>query len=148
MKRTPSILMAAALFGFAAAAQAVEFRAIGSTPAVLYDAPSLKGRKTFVAPRGMPVELVLNYGEWTKVRDASGGLAWVESRALVSKRNVVVNVPNARVRAAAEDSAPLAFTADRGVLLELVEPMNAGWVRVRHADGQTGFVRAAEVWGE
>jgi SH3-like domain-containing protein len=141
-------LFAATLLGFAIAAHAVEYRAIGAAPAVLYDAPTAKGRKVFVAPRGMPVEVVLTYGEWTKVRDAAGDLAWVETRTLAPRRNVVVSVPNARVRTAANEAAALAFTADRGVLLEIAEPMTAGWVRVRHNDGLVGFVHAGEVWGE
>ena len=109
---------------------------------------SAKGRKVFVAPRGMPVEVVLTYGDWTKVRDAAGDLSWVESKMLTPKRNVVVNANSARVRATAEDGAAVVFTADKGVLLEIADPVAAGWVKVRHRDGQGGFVKANEVWGE
>lgn len=132
----------------ALAAPAVEFRSVGAAPAVLYDAPSAKGRKLFVAPRGMPVEVVLTYGAWVKVRDVAGDLAWVEAKALTGKRNVVVKAASARVRSATEDNAPIVFTAEKGVLLEIAEAAPAGWVKVRHRDGQSGFVRAAEVWGE
>jgi SH3-like domain-containing protein len=130
------------------AAHALEFKSVGAAPVVLYDAPSPKGRKLFVAPRGMPVEVVLTYGEWTKIRDAGGDLSWVESKALTARRNVIVSTGSARVRAQAEDSAAVVFTADKGVLLELVDTASMGWVRVKHRDGQGGFVRAADVWGE
>jgi SH3-like domain-containing protein len=129
-------------------AHALEFKSVGATPAVLYDAPSAKGRKVFIAPPGMPVEVVLTYGEWSKVRDAAGDLSWIESKALTPKRNLVVLSNSARVRAAAEDNAAVVFTADKHVLLELVDGAGAGWLRVRHRDGQSGFVKAAEVWGE
>ena len=143
------IAAAAALASCAAfAAPAVEFKSVGAAPAIMYDAPSAKGRKVFVAPRGMPVEVVLSYGEWNKVRDASGDLAWVEVKALTSKRHLVVTAASARVRASAEEVAPVVFTADKGVLLEMVDPAVSGWVKVRHRDGQSGYVRAAEVWGE
>lgn len=148
MKSIRPALLAASLLFVASAAQALEFKSVGAAPAVLYDAPSLKGRKVFAAPRGMPVEVVLTYGEWTKVRDANGDLSWVESKMLAPRRNVIVSAASARVRSAAEESAQLAFAADKGVLLELVDPAVGGWVKVRHRDGQTGFVRAAEVWGE
>jgi Bacterial SH3 domain len=39
------------------------------------------------------------------------------------------------------------FAAAQDVVLELVEVAPNGWLRVRHADGATGFVRAAQVWG-
>jgi SH3-like domain-containing protein len=139
---------AIALSVTAGAAQALEFKSIGASAAVLHDAPSAKGRKVFIAPPGMPVEVVLTYGEWSKVRDATGDLSWVESKMLSPKRSIVVVANSARVRASAEESAAVVFTADKNVLLEFVEPGGSGWLRVRHRDGQGGFVKAAEVWGE
>ncbi|HJV53620.1 MAG TPA: SH3 domain-containing protein [Noviherbaspirillum sp.] len=130
------------------AASPIEYKSVGAVPAILYDAPSAKGRKLYVAPRGMPVEVVLTYGEWNKVRDANGDLSWIEAKRLSSRRTAVVRAASAKIHASASDGAPLVFTADKGVLLELVEPIAAGWVKVRHRDGQSGYVRAAEIWGE
>ncbi len=132
----------------AAPAMAADFKSVGASPAVMYDAPSERGRKVFVAPRGMPVEIVLSYGEWTKVRDVSGDLSWVEAKALESRRHVVVNVAGAKVRTGADEGSPVVFTADKGVLLELAEPISSGWVKVRHRDGQGGYIRAVEIWGD
>jgi SH3-like domain-containing protein len=149
MKSARSIALAVLLLPLAAgAAHAIDFKSVGAAPAILYDAPSEKGRKVFVAPHGMPVEVVLTYGEWTKVRDVAGDLAWVESKALSLKRNVIANVASVKVRTAADESSTVVFTADKGVLLELAEPIGSGWVKVRHRDGQGGYVRANEVWGE
>lgn len=142
-----TLLLASALLLPAAVAQAVDYKSVGAAPAVLYDAPSDKGRKVYVAPRGMPVEVVLTYGDWTKVRDAGGDLAWVPSKALVASRSLVT-LSAARVRAAADEASPVVINADKGILLELQEPASSGWLRVRHRDGLTGYVRAADVWGE
>lgn len=129
--------------------QAVEFKSVGNTPSIMYDAPSVKGKKMFIAPRGMPVEIVLSYGDWSKVRDASGGLAWLTSKSLVNKRNVLIVSNGAKIRASADDGAYIVFTADKGVLLELLDgSRSGGWLKVRHQDGQTGFIKASEVWGE
>lgn len=148
MKAARLFLLSAATLCAAGAAHALEFKSVGAAPAVLYDAPSAKGRKVFVAPRGMPVEVVLTYGEWAKVRDAGGDLAWVESKMLTPKRTLVVKAASARVRESAADTAPVAFIADKGVLLDMLEPAGNGWIKVRHRDGQSGFVKAAEVWGD
>lgn len=129
-------------------AQALDYKSIGAAPAVLYDAPSLRGKKVFVAPRNMPVEVILSYGEWTKVRDASGDLSWVESRLLAPKRFVMVKTAAAKVHTAADETSAGIFAADKGVLMELVEPASSGWVKVRHRDGQVGFVKAGDVWGD
>ena len=145
-----SVPICLALVGMSVAghASALDFKSIAATPAVLYDAPSARGKKVFVAPRNMPVEVILTYGEWSKVRDASGDLAWVESKALAAKRFVIVKTALSRIRSAAEEGSPTVFSAEKAVLLELVEPVSSGWVKVRHRDGQTGFVKASEVWGE
>ncbi|WP_019142126.1 SH3 domain-containing protein [Noviherbaspirillum massiliense] len=148
MKFARPIAFLALVFAACGVAHATEFRSVGAAPAVLYDAPTEKGRKVFIAPRGMPVEVVLTYGAWTKVRDASGDLSWIESKMLSPRRSVIVSAASAKVRTAADDNAPLVFTADKGVLLELADPVASSWIRVRHRDGQAGFVKAAEIWGE
>lgn len=129
-------------------AQALDFKSIGAAPAVMFDAPSSRGKKVFVAPRNMPVEVILVYGEWSKVRDASGDLSWVESKALAPKRFVIVKAASSRIHVGPEDGSATVFSAEKGVLLELVEPVSSGWVKVRHRDGQSGFAKATEVWGD
>lgn len=151
MKTFRPLAAAAALLctlGAAGSAHALEYKSIGAAPAVLYDAPSEKGRRVFVAPRNMPVEVILTYGDWTKIRDAAGDLSWVSSKALSPARYLVVTAPLAKVHAAADDASPMVFAAAKGVLLELAEPVSGGWIRVHHRDGATGFVRAADVWGD
>jgi len=148
MKRLPLII--AALLGtvLCHSANALDFKSVGAAPAVMYDAPSEKGRRVYVAPRFMPVEVVLTYGEWSKVRDAAGTLSWIQSKTLTAKRMLVVNVANARIFNAADEQSPVVFTADKNVLLEMVDNPAGGWVKVRHRDGQTGFAKAGDVWGD
>ena len=132
-----------------APAVAADYNAIGTEPAILYDAPTLRGNKTFIAPRGMPVEVIVAQGDWARVRDASGGLAWVEKKMLTDRRAVVVNASGgAIVHASADEASPAVLRAQTGVLLEMMAAASGGWVQVRHHDGQTGFVKANEVWGE
>ena len=144
---SPRLIAVAVFLLASAAAQAFDFKTVGNTPAILYDAPSLKGGKLYVAPRGMPVEVMLSYGDWVKVRDASGEMAWTEASALSGKRNVVVRSAGAKVRPAPDDSAPVLMTADKGVLLELADPQVSSWVKVRHKDGIIGYIKANDVWG-
>ena len=142
---------AAIAIGLACAAPvlAAEYKSIGNDPAILYDAPTLRGTRTFVAPRGMPVEVIVAQGDWARIRDASGGLAWVEKKMLVDRRTVVVNVSaGATAHVSADEASPAVFRAQTGVLLDLVAPPSGGWVQVRHRDGQAGFVKVGEVWGE
>ena len=142
-----SAVLFAAVAMLAPAAMAADFKSVGGSPAIMFDAPSERGRKVFVAPRGMPVEVILSYGEWAKVRDVSGDLSWIEARALDARRHVIVNTAGGKVRSAADEASPVVFTADRGVLLELADPQSTVWIKVRHRDGIIGFIKAADIWG-
>jgi len=131
-----------------AAASAADFRAVTEEAAVLYDAPSAQSKKLFVVSRGYPLEVIVVVEGWVKVRDANGTLSWVDAKQVSNKlRTVIVKTPLAQVRQAADDNAPVAFQAQQDVLLELTEVIAGGWLRVRHRDGVSGFVRVSQVWG-
>jgi SH3-like domain-containing protein len=135
------------LASLAGAAAAAEFRSLAERPAVLYDAPSNKADRLFVASRFYPFEVLVKLDQWTKVRDANGEVAWIENKALGDRHTVIVTVPLADVRAGPGPQAALVFEAYKQVLLEVVEAPADGWVKVRHRDGQQGFIRTAHVWG-
>jgi SH3-like domain-containing protein len=99
------------------------------------------------------LEVIVALENWTKVRDV-GEIGWVEKKTLAERRTLVVRVPLAEIRATPDDAAPLLFRAELNVLLEPAEAVTSasataspGWVKVRHRDGQTGFVRVAQVFG-
>lgn len=142
-----SILVLLGLSSVSGLSQALEFRSIGPAPIVMYDAPSTRGMKIYVAPAGMPVEVILTSAAWCRVRDMNGDLSWVEAKDLVTRRNLVVKTATARIRVAPEESAAMVFSAEKNVLLEMAEPAIGAWVKVKHRDGQAGFVRTSEVWG-
>lgn len=130
----------------APSAFALDYRSVIEA-APVYDAPSAKSKPLFVALAGTPVEVVVSLDGWSKVRDSKGDLTWIEKKHLSEKRTVMVRFDRAQVRAAADDKAALAFEAERDVVLELLEAAPGGWVKVKHRDGQTGFLKAPQVWG-
>lgn len=146
MKRLGALLVIAGAAGWHGGAAAAEFRSVAEKAAVLYDAPSVKAKKLYVLSQGYPVEIVVAVEGWAKVRDASGELTWIESRHLAEKRTVLVKAPLAPVREAADDKAAVVFQAQQDVVLELVE-IAGGWLRVRHRDGQAGYLRVSQAWG-
>jgi SH3-like domain-containing protein len=143
----PALLLGLAALCAAVPAQAAEYRSL-ATAAVLYDGPSKAARKLFAGPRGMPLEVISTLGQWVKVRDMAGDVIWVE-RTDLTERRAVVTASLVAVRQQPQDTAPTVLNADRGVLLDLVEGGEpaGGWLRVRHREGGTGWVRSTEVWG-
>ncbi len=132
----------------AAEAHALDYGSVASQSAILYDAPSLKAKKLYVASRYLPLEQVVRLNDWVKVRDQSGSLAWIEKSALSSRRFVVVTAALASVRQSADTASPLLFQVRKDVALEWQASTGTGWVKVRHTDGVAGYVSVAEVWGD
>ncbi|HET7765469.1 MAG TPA: SH3 domain-containing protein [Burkholderiales bacterium] len=135
------------LVALAAPTAAAEFRTIAENGTLMYDAPSIKAKKLFVASRDYPVEVVVSVDAWVKVRDRAGDLSWVERKALSDKRTVVVTAPFADVRQSPNDQAPLVFQAQQGVVLDVAEPQAGAWIKVRHVDGQIGYLKISQIWG-
>ncbi len=149
MKRGAGAVLGMAAAFLALPALALDYRSIESPAAVFYDAPAASARKLFVVSRLYPVEVVVALGDWVKVRDVTGALAWVEKKDLGDRRTVLVTAALADVRRDPADTAPLAFRAEKDVALEVVAEAKAtpGWAKVKAADGRSGFVKFSQVWG-
>ena len=83
-----------------------------------------------------------------------GAFGWIPNKSLSDKRMLLVRVPVAEIRANPDDGSPLVFRAEQNVMLDLAESAASpgttatpGWVKVRHRDGQSGYVRVNQVFG-
>jgi SH3-like domain-containing protein len=146
-KLTVSGALLCAALGMATCAHAFDFVSVAE-PAILYDAPSIKAKKLFVATRYLPLEQVVTLDNWVKVRDVSGQLYWIEKRSLSSKRFVIVNVPVAEIHAGSDEKSAVVFKAPQQLALEWLGDAEGGWVKVRHLDGTAGYIKITEVWGD
>ncbi|KPC54324.1 SH3 domain-containing protein [Amantichitinum ursilacus] len=128
------------------AVHALDIRSAVRHGVVLYQAPQDSAQKLFVISRNTPVEVLSEADAWVRVRDRDGTLAWVH-KADLSTKHIVVAIKALDVRQQADQSSPVVLHADKDVLFELVDNNRAGWLKVKHRDGATGYVRIEEVWG-
>lgn len=128
-------------------ASAVEYLSVLSQ-ADLYDAPSLHAKKQGTVSGTMPYEVVVSLSDWIKVRDFTGKMYWLEARTLSKKRSLLTTAMRADVLQQPIFSSSLLFQVGQYVSLEWLETTGTGWVKVRHADGEVGYVRSEDVWGE
>ncbi len=129
-------------------AEALEFKSVAVPKAVLYDAPSASAKKILLLSQNYPVEVIVNLGEWLKVRDAQGAISWVEAKQLSDRRTVMVITANAEIRSGADVASNLLATVDKDVVLEIADTkLTNGWLKIKHRDGITGFVLISSVWG-
>ena len=139
------IAMAGLAFSFSASA--LEFRSVALPKVISYDAPSKEASKLFILSSGYPVEVIVNLGDWIKVRDQQGGLSWLESKSLSAKRTALV-LTKTDIKATEDFTAALVATVEKDVVLELVAgATKSGWQKVKHRDGVIGFVPVDKLWG-
>jgi SH3-like domain-containing protein len=127
---------------------ALEFRSVAINKAILYDAPSTEAQKLYVIGSGYPVEVIVNLGEWIKIRDHFGALSWIQGKQLSTKRMALVVDDKTELKQSEDESAPLLATFEKDVVVEVLSgSAKSGWVKVKHRDGVTGFVRSTALWG-
>jgi SH3-like domain-containing protein len=128
-------------------ASAMDFRSIAVPKAVLFDAPSAQAKKLYLLWQGYPVEIIVNLGDWVKVRDNQGTLTWVEAKSLSSDRTVIVMKDLVSMHQSADANSSVVSQLQKDVVLDYIETAAGGWVRVKHRDGLTGYVQTTSVWG-
>ena len=139
-------LLLIALACFPSLASALDYRSVASV-AVLYDAPSLQAKRLYVVGKYFPLEVIVDLDGWSRIRDSKGELAWIEKKYLSDQRIVLVTTPLAEVRQSADVKAPIVFKAEQSVVLEFIENASGGWAKVRHRDGQSGYIKISQIWG-
>ncbi len=143
MVRVAGIFLALILGGKVFAAEYMS----AAAPTIIYDAQSLKATKIFVASRYYPFEVMVKLSGWVKVRDFAGDMGWVESKNLSDKRTVIVTAAQAEIYAAPDATSGMVILAERNVVLEPLEAPAKNFVKVKHRDGQTGYVKVEQIWG-
>jgi len=125
-----------------------EFRSVAFAKTILYEAPSATTKKLYLVGEGYPLEIIVNLGDWLKVRDPYGTLSWAESKNLQSKRTVIVKVDKANIFKDPESKSALVATIEKDVVIELSDPLIAnGWIKVRYQQDLDGYIQTSQVWG-
>lgn len=95
--------------------------------------------------KGLPVQVIAETREWRRICDPRGGLAWVHSRTVDGKRNVLGGSPPATIQSRARaDSRVVAYL--RPDALAALDRCKDGWCKIKVAK-VSGWVRAGSVWG-
>jgi SH3-like domain-containing protein len=102
---------------------------------------------------GMPVEIIQEYENWRRIRDADGTEGWV-NQALLSGERTAVAAPWMRgkgkdiyvnMRREPQTSATVVAKLEPGVMIRIGE-CNGDWCKAT-ADQANGWVSQGEIWG-
>jgi SH3-like domain-containing protein len=140
-----ALLGAAALPGRGVDAGPQRFVRVKVDVANLRARPSPTAEQVRSAYENEPLHVVGRQGQWLEVRDVAGDAAWIYSPLTDGRPAVVVVRDVVNVRERPGTGHPIAFTAERGVNLLVLE--RAGrWLHVQHDVGE-GWLHDSLVWG-
>ncbi len=96
--------------------------------------------------QGLPVEIILEYDTWRKIRDIDGSEGWVHQSLLSGARNgIVVGDEQVALRRKPDlDSGVLAYVEPQVVVR--LEKCTPGWC-LMNAAGYKGWAQKYKVWG-
>jgi SH3-like domain-containing protein len=93
-----------------------------------------------------PVDIVKTSGDWRQIRDYEGDAGWIHRSLLKEIPSVIVKGSLVNVREGPGKDTKVLFQAESGVSFR-VEEKKDKWLRVKHADGDTGWIHESLVWG-
>jgi SH3-like domain-containing protein len=97
--------------------------------------------------RGLPLEIVAEYGQWRQVRDHEGAEGWMHARLLRGNRTVMVRrAANAQtLRNRPEATGGVVALVQSGAIGQL-EDCAGNWCEIEF-DGHEGWLARAMLWG-
>ncbi len=95
--------------------------------------------------KGIPVEIVAEFGNWRKIKDVDGSIGWVYRAMLSGRRNAVVVGGRRAVHAEPDSGTRTVFFADAGVMARL-KRCRSDWCEITVKD-LTGWIPKTQIWG-
>jgi SH3-like domain-containing protein len=99
--------------------------------------------------KGMPLEIILEYETWRKIRDKKGEIGWVHQSLLSGKRTGIIKAEHEHDKVMLyhkpEVKAQNLALLEQGVLIRLKSCIK-GWCNV-DARGYKGWVKRKNIWG-
>ncbi|WP_425463235.1 SH3 domain-containing protein [Maritimibacter fusiformis] len=108
--------------------------------------PSLSHRIDWIfVRRGMPLEIVGEFGHWRRVQDRDGVGGWVHYSLLSGVRSALIETDLAPLMAAPNPDSPVKAHLEAGVIVWM-SSCAADWCKVE-VEGTKGWMEKTALWG-
>ena len=93
-----------------------------------------------------PLDVIKKSGNWYKTRDFENDVGWIFHTLTKKIPTIIVKVPLVNIRKGPGTSFRVFFQAEKGVSFKLLDE-KAKWFKVKHTDGEIGWIHKSMVWG-
>ncbi|HHK60346.1 MAG TPA: peptide-binding protein [Desulfobacterales bacterium] len=137
--------VAAAALLFTTAALAAQYVSVKKDGVNLRAKPSTESEILWELFKGFPLKVLETKGKWAHTVDFEGDKGWIYRPLLADKKTVIVKVGTANMRIGPGKAYEVVATVKYGVVFTPVD-REGDWVKVRHADGTTGWIHKNLLW--
>lgn len=95
---------------------------------------------------GYPLQVKGKSGNWLKVSDFEGDVGWVYKSLVSRKAHLIVKKERVNIRSGPGKKYRIVGQANYGVVLRTIK-RGKNWVKVKHDNGMTGWVKRSLLWG-
>ncbi|OEU45959.1 MAG: hypothetical protein BBJ60_03725 [Desulfobacterales bacterium S7086C20] len=93
-----------------------------------------------------PLDVIKKSGNWYKTRDFENDVGWIFHTLIEKIPTVIVKVPLVNIRKGPGTNFRALFQAEKGVSFKLLSEQGK-WFKIKHADGEIGWIHRSMVWG-
>lgn len=129
-----------------ALAQAQEFLSIKGNVVNVRAKPNTKAEIAWELINGYPVQVMATEDEWIKVKDFEGTLGWVHKPLTANEPHFLVKSKTVNLRSGPNTSSSVVAKLKKYDIVETLEKQ-AGWAKVKTAEGQEGWMSTDLGWG-
>ncbi len=134
------------LVWFGGVAVAAEIVRVKVKEANVRKGPGTHFDRVWRVPMNYPYRVLERRGDWLKVSDFDGYEEWIYGPLTDRKPAIVVKVKRANIRGGPGTNHPILFSAEKGVPFFVLKK-EGKWLKVRHADGDEGWIFEELAWG-
>lgn len=95
--------------------------------------------------KGLPVEVIAEYGIWRQVRDIDGMVGWMNKTLISGERTAIVTAQVRTMYASPDLQAPAVWRIAPGALVRVVL-CDQAWCRIDRG-GKSGYILRSQLWG-
>ncbi|MDD3991481.1 MAG: SH3 domain-containing protein [Desulfobacteraceae bacterium] len=144
--KAPRLLLAAVTVWLMAAGLAqAERLAVKAPKANVRVGPGTEHAVVWQAERYYPVKVIERKGPWCRFEDFEGDRGWLHQSLLDKQETGVTKKNDSNLRAGPGTDHPVVMVVHAGVPFKVLR-REGQWLRVEHADGETGWLAGSLVW--
>ncbi len=122
------------------------FVSVKSDKAYLRTGPGERYPVEYVYVRkGLPLEVVREYGIWRQVRDIGGSIGWLNKQLISGNRTAIVTGAERTMFARPDIAGRAVWRIAPGAIVRVILCSDA-WCRVDRG-GKSGYILRAQLWG-